>query len=138
MNFEKTLFSQSLNFAPASGDVILLMDLWNYSNPSGSLYNGQCCDTYMFSSNCSGLSSGCNVRLKICVDSATNLADAANSESCTHYSTVLNSLPKMNTFNFKDNPQALQPFITNLYWNQPTLVKNKKTHFNIYNFFHIF
>jgi hypothetical protein len=94
------------------------IDLWNYTNPTGNLYNGQCCDTYLFSSNCTGLSNGCNVRLKICIDTIDNINNTKDFESCYHYSTVINGIGNKNTFSFKDNPQAVNPLvIRNLNWN---------------------
>ena len=44
--------------------------------------------------------------------------DISNPESCYYSSTVLNGLRDMNTFNFKNNPQAKQPFIFSIAWNQ--------------------
>ena len=108
----------NLNIQPAKSELILQIDLWNYSNPSGSLYTGQCCDSRLFLSDCSKLQSRCTVRFKICIDSADRMNEISNPDSCFYASEVLNGLPDMNTFNFKTNPQAKHPFIYEINWNQ--------------------
>lgn len=64
------IFLTSSTIKPVESDVILLIDLWNYTNPSGSLYTGKCCDSNLQLSDCSLLNKKCTVRLKICIDSA--------------------------------------------------------------------
>lgn len=63
----------NVSIQPVRSDVILLVDLWNYTNPSGMLHNGQCCDSNLFLSDCSVLNKRCTVRFKICVDSADRM-----------------------------------------------------------------
>lgn len=51
-------------------DVVLFIDLVNFSNPSGALHTGQCCDSYLNQKNCSALPPRCDVAIKICIDSS--------------------------------------------------------------------
>ena len=60
------------NLQRVNSDVVLLIDLWNFSNPSGSLFTGTCCDSPASTLNCSSLPPRCDVALKICVDSTEN------------------------------------------------------------------
>ena len=56
------------NFEQVNSDVILAIDLFNYSNPSGALFSGLCCGSFVYSENCSIQAPKCDVQLKICID----------------------------------------------------------------------
>lgn len=68
--------------------------------------------------------------------------DLANPNSCSYGSNILYSMENMNTFNFKQNPQAASPFIFSIAWNRPSLVRDfnplfkftlKKNYFDLFS-----
>ena len=103
-------------------DLVLLIDLVNYTNPTGRLHTGQCCDTYLYQNVCPTMPQRCDVGIRICIDNADNSHAASDSEECMYGSQYLNGVRDLNTFDFKQaNQQAMLPFIFTIKWNRPIL-----------------